>query len=577
MIYKKIKEYVPEKYYYTYAAIFMAFVAAVLLIGSYYYMYEFLKSIIIDENVEGAIPIAVRILTFLICNTLVYFFSVWVTHAIAFRLETNLKKKGLEHLMRASFSFFDKHESGKVRKIIDDNTVLTHMSVAHLIPDLSTAAFAPVLGMGLAFYIDYKLGIIFTTTFLLGFLFLVKMMGNQGFMEKYMEALDNMNAGAVEYVRGIQVMKIFKTDAKNLKEFYRSVVDYSIMALKYSMSCRRWYVLFQVIFNSTFLIVLFMYYMGNPEPRVFLTKFMFYVLFNGILMVSFMKIMYVGMYVMQASTAIEKIEQKFAEMDERKLESGSLTGFNGNTIEFKNVSFGYENDMVIEDLSFTLEEGKTYALVGASGSGKSTLAKLISGFYSLDKGEIHIGGNDVTKYSEKVLSRNIANVFQNAKLFKRSIYENVRLGKPDATREEVMEALHMAQCDEILNKFEARENTIIGSKGVHLSGGEVQRIAIARSILKDAGIVILDEASAAADPENEYELQKALSNLMKNRTVIMIAHRLSSIKNVDEILVIEKGKITERGSHAELMGRDSHYKVLQNQFMTANEWRVSNE
>lgn len=470
--------------------------------------------------------------------------------------------------------FFDKNESGRVRKVIDDNTVLTHMSVAHLIPDLSTAIFVPVLGGVLAFFVDYRIGIVYTLTLIIGAFIVKKMSGDRSFMEQYMRSLEKMNAGAVEYVRGIHVLKIFKTNMEALKDFYQSVVDYSKLALQYSMSCRRWFVAFQVFFNGIFLAVLFFFYMDNPDPKVFLTKFMFYVVFNGVLFISFMKIMYVGMYTYQANSCIGKIEDLFTQMQAEKLETGTIEEMENHSIEFKNVTFSYDENYVIKDLSFSLEEGKQYALVGASGSGKSTIVKLISGFYKLNSGSIFIGNHSLTDYTEKALASNITNVFQDAKLFKKTIYENVKIGNPNASRQEVMEALSLAQCDEIINKFDKREETIIGAKGVHLSGGEVQRITIARAILKSAPIIIMDEASAAADPENEFELQKAFANLMKGKTVIMIAHRLSSIRNVDEILVVDNGKIIERGSHRELMESEGEYKKLQEEFMCANEWRV---
>lgn len=574
MIYKKLKLYAPERLGFAYLGVLLALVSAVFSVASYYYIYRFLSEIIVAGDIDAALPMAFRIVLFLVINTLVYFLSVWSTHALAFRLETNLKKEGIRHLMKASFSFYDKNESGRVRKIIDDNTGLTHMSIAHLIPDLSTAVFMPLLGIALAFYVDYRMGILFLLSFVSGFLFIQKMMGERTFMAEYMKASEQMNAGAVEYVRGINVLKIFRGNVRALKEFYSSVVSYSDLALKYSMSCRSWYVIFQVFYNGIFLAVLFLSYLGDPDPRVFLSKFMFYVVFNGVLFVSMMKVMYVGMYTFQASSSVAKIEELFKEMEEQKLPSGSLGSMDSNSIEFKNVSFGYGGDSVIENLSFKLDAGKTYALVGSSGSGKSTIAKLISGFYRLNAGEILIGGHSIEEYSEDTLAGSIANVFQDAKLFKCSIYENVLVGRRGASREEVMQALQLAQCGDILDKFEARENTIIGSKGVHLSGGELQRISIARAILKDAGILIMDEASAAADPENEYELQRALSNLMKGKTVIMIAHRLSSIKNVDEILVIENGKVVERGGHAQLMSGETRYRTLQEEFMCANEWRV---
>ena len=574
MIYKKLKTYVPERLAFAFIGMLMALAAAALSVTSYYFLYEFLQKVIVEEDAAGAVPLAMYVVIFLIANTLVYFLAIWSTHMLAFRLETNLKKQGIRHLMDASFSFYDRNESGRIRKIIDDNTALTHSSVAHLIPDLTTAVFVPLLGIPLAFYVDWRMGVLFAVSFASGMLFIRNMMGDQNFMTEYMAASDKMNSGAVEYVRGIHVLKIFKSNVQSLKEFYKSVTEYADLALQYSLSCRSWYVAFQIFYNAIFLVTLFFGYGGDTEPQAQLVKFLFYALFNGVLYLALNKVMYVGMYVYQAATCIEKIETLFDEMDEKKLSAGQQESMDGTSIEFRDVTFGYEDQKVVEHLSLKLEAGKTYALVGSSGSGKSTLAKLISGFYRLDGGQILIGGRDISEYTERALTRNIANVFQDAKLFKKSIYENVRLGRPDAGRDEVMEALHLGQCDEILDKLEKRESTVIGAKGIHLSGGEVQRIAIARAILKNAKIVILDEASAAADPENEYELQRAFSNLMRGKTVIMIAHRLSSITNVDEILVIDDGKVIERGSHRELMETDSAYKKLHDEFRRANEWRV---
>lgn len=284
--------------------------------------------------------------------------------------------------------------------------------------------------------------------------------------------------------------------------------------------------------------------------------------------------MWVSMYSFQANYAIDTLNNLYEDMGKDTLNYGEETIFEDYSIEFKNVDFAYKEKLVLKNLSFNLEGNKSYALVGSSGSGKSTIAKLISGFYKVDGGEILIGKKPIEKYKKEALIKNIAFVFQDSKLFKKSIYENVALAKENATKEEVMKALKDAGCMEILEKFKERENTIIGSKGVYLSGGEKQRLAIARAILKDSQIVIMDEASAAIDADNEYELQKAFKNLMKNKTVIMIAHRLTSIKALDEILVLEDGKIIERGSHQELMEKNGKYKSLQEEYKVANDWRV---
>ena len=264
-------------------------------------------------------------------------------------------------------------------------------------------------------------------------------------------------------------------------------------------------------------------------------------------------------------------------MQEDKLSYGRREHFDNFNIEFENVSFSYGENKVLRNMSFSLDEKKTYALVGHSGSGKSTIAKLLSGFYKIDSGAIKIGGFPLEEYTKEAIIRNISFVFQDSKLFKKSIYENVALADDKAGREEVMEAMSLAGCDEIIAKFKERENTIIGSKGVHLSGGEKQRIAIARAILKKSSIIIMDEASAAIDADNEYELQKAFKNLMKDKTVIMIAHRMTSIQNVDEIIVLENGKLMERGDNETLIRKNGIYSRLLNLYNTANDWRVSNE
>lgn len=297
----------------------------------------------------------------------------------------------------------------------------------------------------------------------------------------------------------------------------------------------------------------------------------------GVIFVSFMRIMWFSMYIFQANYAVDSLEKLYESMQKDQMEHGSLEKFENYDIEFSDVTFSYDKNMVLKDLSFKLESGKYYALVGSSGSGKTTIAKLISGFYRVDNGSIKIGGKSIEQYTKKSIIDAISFVFQDAKLFKISIIENVLLAKNGASREEAMNALHLAGCDSILEKFKDRENTIIGSKGVYLSGGEKQRIAIARAILKNSNIIILDEASASIDPENEYELQRALKNLIKGKTVIMIAHRLTSIRNVDEILVVENGQIIERGSDKDLMSKDTKYKKLQEKFNSANEWRVEHE
>ncbi len=575
--YKRLFKYTPEKMHCAYISVVCSAASVFLQMGAFWYLWKFLYALLVSKSVTDGSFYATVIVSLLIANIVVSFLAVWASHLLGFRLESNLRKEAIKHLMNASFAFFDVNASGKIRKLIDDNAQDTHMLVAHLIPDNVTAFVTPVLMFAVVFMVDIKLGILLALMAVIGVIQMYFMMGDKKFMQRYQTALEKMNAEAVEYVRGMQVVKIFKGTVESFKAFYEAITGYSDMAYKYTLSCRRPYVVFQVLFNlfTAFTLPVAIYYMNRgADGNLIVAKIIFYICFAGVLFSSFMRVMYVGMYNMQAKNVVDKLENLFADMEKDNLTFGNGEHFEHFGIEFKNVSFGYGEEMILKNVSFILEPNKTYALVGSSGGGKSTIAKLISGFYKVNGGEILIGGKNITSYSKNALMKNIAFVFQTSKLFKTSIFENVKMGNPNASNEEIMHALRLARCEDILNKFEQKEHTLIGSKGVHLSGGEIQRVAIARAILKNADIIILDEASAAADPENEYEIQQAFSNLMKNKTVIMIAHRLSSIKNVDEILVVENGDIVERGSDTELMKKDGKYSKLQKLYSKANEWRV---
>lgn len=576
-IYKKLFKYVPDKKYLIYSGIFMSMISSALSILPYWFLYKFLNEFILMKNFEKAQYYAIIIFIIMVLQSLIYFFAAWLTHLFAFRLESNLRKKGIEHLMNASFYFFDVNQSGRIRKIIDDNATDTHMIVAHLIPDITLALITPILLFVIMFSVDIYLGIATVILTILSAIFTVLMYGDIKFMDKYNKSLERVNSESVEYVRGMQVLKIFKASIFSFKSFYDSIIDYSKSAYEYSKSCKNPFVIFQIILLGAGAYIIpfaIMISKGTQNNLEVMIKLIFFTCFIGTLFSCYMRIMYLGMHQYMASQAVDKLETLFGEMEENGIKYGTDTYFKDYNIEFKNVSFKYDDKFILENLSFKLNENKTYALVGSSGGGKSTIAKLISGFYKIDEGEILIGDKNITNYSRESLMNNISFVFQNSKLFKTTIFENVKIGNENASYEEVMKALKMARCDDILDKFKTRENTIIGSKGVYLSGGEIQRIAIARAILKDAKIIILDEASAASDPENEHEIQLAFSNLIKKKTVIIIAHRLSSIKNVDEILVVDKGQIVERGTDTELLKNNGRYKFLQNLFSQANEWRI---
>ena len=536
------------------------------------------KAIVVDLDMYAGIHFSLWVVILWIARGAIAITAILLSHFLGFRLESNLRIAGLYKLFEASFSFYDKNNSGQIRKIIDDNAGNTHKTVAHLIPDNVTALLTPIGMLAFIFVIDYRLGLLLAAACIIGVFQHKQMFSSPELMNNFSQALERMSAATVEYVRGIQVIKLFRVSVSYYKALMESIHEYRKNVYAYSQSCRRPYVGFQVLFNSLYLLCIpfaaFLVLRGE-EASLVLAKLVFFCLFSGVVMSSFMAVMFAGYDNHGARLTIDRLEELMGKMEEEALIHGNLERMDKFDIEFSKVSFKYGETFVLEDFDLRLEENKTYALVGASGSGKSTIAKLISGFYPVNGGEILIGGKNVGDFSEKTLQENIAFVFQHSKLFKTTIYENVRIGNPKATREEVLEALKAARCEDILNKFPEREETVIGAKGVHLSGGEIQRVAIARAILKDAKIIILDEASAATDPENEYEIQRAFSNLIRGKTVIMIAHRLSAITNVDEILLVEKGKILERGSHASLMAQQGRYKALQDMYVRSNEWRIA--
>ncbi|MDU2566510.1 MULTISPECIES: ABC transporter ATP-binding protein [Anaerococcus] len=579
-LYKKLFSYMPEKKINGILSLIFTAFGCFIQFYAYYLIWQILFNVFTQRNslnIKSSVSI---VLLLFIGQAVLYIIGTWMSHLAAFRLETRLREKGAENLLKASKTFFDTHQSGEVRKIIDNNVEQTHMSVAHLIPDHTAAIITPILLLILVFNIDLYLGIFFVTIVLISMFLLYKMSGEKDFTIAYMKKSDELNGQAVEYVRGLPVVKIFNAPLIGFKKLYRTINDYRDMVYEYSMSCRLPFVSFQWVLNIFIITPIFIaiYMVKNgADPYLWSAKILFFTLFMGLFFSDLMKIMYVGLYNVEANTAVDNLESLFDEMKDNAITYGNDEFIENYSIEFKNVSFSYDKKTkVIDNLSFKLDQGKVYALVGPSGGGKSTIAKLISSLYPIDSGEILIGNKNIYSYRRETLMDNIGMVYQNPKLFQGiSIFENVKLAKKDASEKEVYDALKLAKCDQFIDRFEDGYDSIIGSSGVNLSGGEIQRVSIARIFLKDPKVIILDEASAAADPENEYELQQAFKSLMEGKTVIMIAHRLSSIRGVDEILVVEDGNIIERGSHDYLMEKEARYKQFVDLYDEANQWRIS--
>lgn len=575
--FKKLFFYAHEKRHFMYMSLIFSAIATIISFVPYYFFWELLEEITEEADVFLIQSTSMKILGTTLLYVITYTISMLCSHVYAFRLETNMRKRGLEHLLYASFSFFDTNPSGRVRKIIDDNASNTHTIIAHMLPDSVNAILFPICLLALAFVARLSIGLLVISAIIFALLCFKMMYSDNLMMSDYMAALENINSATVEYVRNIQVIKIFDTVIESFDKLYESIVHYSEVVNRQCRQCKIPFILFQcgmMCFGALIICIVYPQISIVPVSKT-VSLVAFFMTFVGLLETAFMKIMFFNQKYALGQDAVKKLETLFDQMEEKRLLTGTICDMPHHDIAFEDVSFGYHDaTMILNHVNLEFKAGKTYALVGNSGGGKSTIAKLISGFYPIQSGSIKIGGIDLREYTSETLEKNIAFVFQSSKLFKTTIYENVRVANPNCTHEEVMKALEYAMCNSILDKFEQRENTVIGSKGVYLSGGEVQRIAIARAILKDAPIVILDESSAASDPENEYEMQQAFSKLMKDKTVIMIAHRLSSIKDVDEILFIENGEVIERGSHQTLMEIAGKYHRFYRLFEQANDWRI---
>lgn len=517
-----------------------------------------------------------------VASIVLYFAALMSSHLAAFRVESNLRKEAMRQIVRMPLGFFDINTSGRIRKIIDDNAGVTHSFLAHQLPDLAATFLVPLVSAILIFVFDWILGLACIVPVIIAMLVMGFMMNAEGrqFMKSYMTSLEEMNTEAVEYVRGIPVVKVFQQTIYSFKNFHRCIMNYNKMVFGYTRMWEKPMSLYTVIINGFVfflapLAILLIGYSGNYASV--LLNFFLFVLITPVFSQSIMKSMYLNQALGQASEAIGRLENLVAYEHLTVVEHPQpVKEF---SIQFEKVSFSYPgaNQKAVDDVSFTIPQGNTVALVGASGGGKTTIARLVPRFWEATEGKVLIGGINVREIAPEELMKYISFVFQNTKLFKTSLLENIKYGNPDATMEEVERAVDMAQCREIINKLPLGLNTKIGTEGTYLSGGEQQRIVLARAILKNAPIIVLDEATAFADPENEHLIQQALKELTKGKTVLMIAHRLSSITDADNILVIDKGKIAEQGTHANLLGKQGIYYHMWNEYQQSVRWTIGKE
>ena len=515
----------------------------------------------------------------------VYFIALNCTHLAAFRTATNMRKKAIHHIVTLPLGYFSQNASGRLRKIIDDNAGLTEGFLAHQLPDLTGAIVMPVAVMILIFLFDWRLGICCLIPMGISVLFLKRMMGgdNAQFMGKYMMALETMNKEAVEYIRGIPVVKVFQQTVYSFKNFHAAIEEYEKFASGYALKCRIPLTGFTVTLNSTYVLLIpaAMFILSGVSGRMayenVVLDFLFYSLFTPICATMMNRIMFASEQLMAAKSAVSRVDEILQEKPLKKPEHSMLPV--DASIVFSDVSFSYPGakEKALDHISFEVPAGKTVALVGASGSGKSTAASLIPRFYDVQSGSVSIGGVDVRDIEKQELMKRVAFVFQNTCLFKDTLLNNIKAARPDAGREEVLRAVDDAQCRDIIDRLPNGLDTLVGTGGTYLSGGENQRIALARAILKDAPIIVLDEATAFADAENEHQIQLAFERLTKNKTVLMIAHRLSTIQDADLILVFKDGQIAERGNHEELLASDGIYSSMWQAYQKQIAWKIRKE
>ena len=573
--------------YLTIVGMFLSALSAICLLVPFVYIWDVVNALLAVApdftKAQNLDVYAINAFTFAVLGIILNFFGLMGTHLSAFKNEKNMKDAAINHLLKLPLGYFSNHTSGGLRKIIDYSTAKTEIFLAHQLFDLTGAIMTPIVFLILLFSFDWRLGLICLIPIILCFVFMYPMFSKESrnSMEKYEKYLEEMNGEAVEYVRGIPVTKAFQQSIYSFKNFINAIKNYGKFSAEYSMSTHIPMTAFTVSINGFFalLIPAGILLAGSVVDVKFFANFMFYIIFTPICAVMMMKIMTVSQDWMLASCALDSIE---AILNENPLvDPINPQKPKNHSIEFEGVYFDYENadgdEHILNDVNLKINENETVALVGPSGGGKTTIASLIPRFWDVNQGSIKVGDVDVRDISTKELMKNISFVFQNTTLFKDSIYNNVAIGRKGASRDDVKKALSLTQCDDIIDELPDGINTVIGSEGTYLSGGQQQRIALARAVLKDAPIIILDEATALADPENEYLIQKAISEITKDKTVIMIAHRLSSVKNVDKIYVVENGRIVEEGNHHTLIDSGGIYSRMWDEFNQSIQWKVKSE
>ena len=578
----KLLAYAGKFRYLTIASWILSVISAWLALVPFYYIWRIMKEVL---SVAPDFGKAAHLkeygwaaVGFAILSMLVYVFALMCSHLAAFRVQANIRTSLMRHILTLPMGFLDKDGTGKIRKIVNESSAATETYLAHQLPDQAGAIATPAGLLVLLMVFDFRLGLLSLIPVVAAFLIMGTMTGQRmkDKMEEYQNALDEMSSEAVEYVRGIPVVKTFGQSVFSFKRFQVSIRKYEKWTIAYTKEMRIPMTAYTTVINAVFavLIAATYFFAGKEGDNTFLLNLLFYIIITPIITVTMNKIMYSSENQLIVADAISRIESI---LEKKPLpETAHAQEPENNSITFENVSFRYEDAGrdALHQINLSIKEGEHVAFVGPSGGGKTTLAGLVARFFDTTEGRILIGNKDVKEIPSRQLMDMVSFVFQDSKLLKTSILENVRMGKKEATREEVMQALKEAQCEDIIAKLPDGIDTVIGSSGTYVSGGEAQRLSIARAMLKNAPILILDEATAFADPDNEAKVQEAFSRLSKGKTVIMIAHRLSSIVDADRICVLKDGSIAEEGTHETLLEKNGVYAHMWEEYNKSVQWKV---
>ena len=569
--------YAGKKRFLLYIAMLMSALSGIMVLMPMVYIHRIVNNLIVNGIVdfdyvkENSIYAAI----FAGLGLFIYLIGLILSHIFAFEVEDNIIKTSVKKLMNKPLGYFDNKESGRIRNVIVSGASETHSFLAHQLPDMAMTVISPIILLVFFFMFDWKLGLASMIPMIIGMILMSAMMTSETkkMKDEYYAELSDLSSQTVEYVRGVPVVKTFAQSVDSFDKLYSLIIKIKDDVLKLTMSYTNKMSWFETVSTSTafFLVpvaLLLIKFNGNLSNVV--ANSVIYFLIGPTFAIFIMRTATITQFSYFAELALDKIENildfdDFVYGDKKSSDVG---------IEFKNVSFSYGGENVLDNISFKVSKGERVALVGSSGSGKTTIARLAARFYDIKSGEILIGGINIKDFEKEALMKKIAFVFQNSKLFKMSLRENLLIGKPDAKDEEIDSALKNSGSKEIIEKLENGLDTVYGTKGTYFSGGEAQRLSIARAFLKDADIIILDEATAFADPENEHLIQESFKKLSKNKTTLMIAHRLSTVIDADKILVIDEGKIVEEGRHTDLIDMDGHYKRLWEEYQKSVNWKI---